>query len=568
MPRFPGKLRFWLVGYGLCLFVACLAVYRWISVNREPATPKVLIHSWWKDGRRVDRELRAPGQGCIQCAAGARAGATEVVEAVVAEGPILGTTPLLFGASFVPERDGVKIEFHTATVYLTPDDLLQRHAYDREADLLGVSIVLGVDRDIVLQAAAVELKTEPARLLAEARMRRVAVRSGRTQQRPVPDRATLQTAVNAASDYLARQVQDDGTFRYEVDAITNEPLPDYNWPRHAGATWFLARAAAYARVHRAPRPASTVDTAAVSTPNEHERLLASSVVRAANKLINEASLRCGAYRCIGEGSRVDIGTAALTVMALCDLHKAQLVPGLLPIINELTGFIRNQQRPDGEFAHTYDRDNSRVIDEQFPYYSGEATLALSQAHLVTRNPADLLAAARALDYLVTRPPLYVTWRYLWAAEHWTCQAVTDLWQRAPNDTGKEFCLAWQRFNRAASSRDPEYAGAAGRFLFRSVPLTGTGSSTEAAVATLALSRLTQMPAAEVRDLELGIRRSLALLLRYQFSGSEHLMRDPAAMRGGMPASTADLRVRIDYPQHAGSAWLSYLHWLQGEPWEL
>jgi len=36
------------------------------------------------------------------------------------------------------------------------------------------------------------------------------------------------------------------------------------------------------------------------------------------------------------------------------------------------------------------------------------------------------------------------------------------------------------------------------------------------------------------------------------------MPNPNLMRGGVPASDTDLKVRIDYPQHAGTAWLNYL----------
>ena len=467
-----------------------------------------------------------------------------VTESLLDEGPVLGRSRLLFGASFVPNRDGIKISFRDKVVYLTPDDLLQLHAYDFETDILGIPITLGVNRDLALSSAAAELRILPQALLAQGKFRRIAVgtapRSTNSAQVDIP---TLQNAVTAAANYLARQVTTEGTFRYEIDPYTEELSTGYSWPRHAGATWFLAQVANYLQDANLWQRASTT----------------------LNRLTTFASLRCGKRRCIGEGPRVDVGSSALTLLALCEVYSASLDSDLKPIIVELADFLRSQQRPDGEFAHTYDREQSTVIDEQFPYYTGETVLALSRAHLITHDPRDLDAATRALKYLVSRPALFVTWRYFWRAEHWTCQAVTDLWTRAPSKAGLEFCLAWQRYNRGATSRDPEYAGAAGRFLFRSVPLTGAASSTEAAVSTLALSRLTPIAATEVTELEQGVRRSLALLLRHQFMpGPDYLMKNPAAMYGGMPASTTDLRVRIDYPQHAGSAWLGYLRWLRKE----
>jgi hypothetical protein len=81
---------------------------------------------------------------------------------------------------------------------------------------------------------------------------------------------------------------------------------------------------------------------------------------------------------------------------------------------------------------------------------------------------------------------------------------------------------------------------------------------EAAVATLSVARSAGVDAAQVQMLEDEIRRGFAFLLRYQFSpGPTYLMPDPRAVMGGVPGSPVDLHVRIDYPQHAGDAWLRY-----------
>jgi hypothetical protein len=525
-----------------------LLLNRWIAVERNVNAPKSVVLSEWQQGERVARREVSPEQAKAERSQFSHLARRLVAEEILDEGPVIGRSRLLFGASFVTNHDGVKVIYRDRIVYLTPDDLLRWHAYDAEIELLGIPLTLGVKRDIVLSAAAAELRTSSAQLLAEGRFRRLAMRHAiGSKQSPQPDVATLRGAVLAAGNYLARQVNTDGRFRYEVDAIDGEVAPGYSWPRHAGSTWFLARAA----------------------NREQDGYMWQKALLATSRLTNFASLRCGSNRCIGEGQRVDLGSSALTLLAVCEMYTASLNPDWEPVIRELAAFIRSQQRPDGEFAHTYDRQTSMPIDEQFPFYSGEATLALSRSHLITHDPRDLEAAARALDYLVSRPPIFLTWRYFWRSEHWTCQAVTDLWTRKPSPAGLDFCLAWQRYNRAATSRDPEYRGAAGRYLFRSVPLTGTASTTEAAVATLALSRMASMEAKEVGELERGIRNSLTLLLRNQLTpGPEYLMKNPAAMRGGMPASTTDLRVRIDYVQHAGAAWLGYLAWLENEPWSL
>lgn len=538
----------WVIAYLITLAAGSLSLNRWIAVNRDVDAPRAVIVSEWQYGARVARHVVSPQKANEILARSAPSNRHVVAEEIIDEGPVLGRSRLLFGAAFVPNHDGIKVSYQGRVAYLTPDDLLRLHAYDEETELLGVPITLGVRRDVVLTAAAAELGISSARLLVDAKFRRLAIRPhGASARLPMPDVSTLRGAVLAAADYLARQVTANGTFRYELDPFSGETLPDYNWPRHAGATWFLARVA----------------------NEEQDEHLRRKARLALNQLTSVASQQCGRYRCIGQGMRIEVGSSALTLLALCSMYSASLNPDWERTIRELAEFIRSQQRPDGEFAHTYDRATSRVIDEQFPYFSGEAALALSRAHLITHDDRDLESAKRAVEYLVARPSLFVTWRYFWRAEHWTCQAVTDLWTRVPNEVGLDFCLAWQQYNRGATSRDPEYKGAAGRYLFRSVPLTGAASSTEGAVATLAISKLAAVAPERAHELEQGIRNSLALLLRHQFTpGPEHLMTNPGAMRGGVPASTTDLRVRIDYVQHAGAAWLGYLRWLKNESWDL
>lgn len=79
--------------------------------------------------------------------------------------------------------------------------------------------------------------------------------------------------------------------------------------------------------------------------------------------------------------------------------------------------------------HVYDRTARRPVDEQLLFFSGEATLALARAHRITHDAADLEAARRALSYLVGPAWNFFGNRYYFGEEHWTCQAVEELWDR-------------------------------------------------------------------------------------------------------------------------------------------
>ena len=89
-------------------------------------------------------------------------------------------------------------------------------------------------------------------------------------------------------------------------------------------------------------------------------------------------------------------------------------------------------------------------------------------------------------------------------------------------------------------------------------LTPIASRCEAAIAVLDAAKRADRPAAERAALEGQIRRSLALLLRHQLGAdTAHLMADPDAVQGAMPATEVDWELRIDFAQHTGSALASW-----------
>src|SRR5260370_3258348 len=176
----------------------------------------------------------------------------------------------------------------------------------------------------------------------------------------------------AGARFLARGVDAEGRFRYLVDAPTNRTLSGYDWPRHAGATYFLAQSAAL------------LDDAQINWATR----------RAASPLRDHAMVECGDNRCIGSDRIVDVGSTALAVIAFAEIAKTKLDPAYALVVPGLTAFLRAQQRSDGEFMHQNDRSERRPIDVQFLYYSGQSALALSRAHSLLHPPPDLDASSR------------------------------------------------------------------------------------------------------------------------------------------------------------------------------
>ncbi|MEO6572313.1 MAG: hypothetical protein ABIP89_00645, partial [Polyangiaceae bacterium] len=191
------------------------------------------------------------------------------------------------------------------------------------------------------------------------------------------------------------------------------------------------------------------------------------------------------------------------------------------------------------------------------------TLALSRAYGLSHDPNTLAAARSGLANLIGPAWHFFGSRYYFGEEHWTCQAMADLWADAPNAEALDFCLRWQAYGGRMqhlpgdSPRDSD--GAFGVDAIVTPRFTPVSSRSEAGVATLDVARRTGKSAGEIAALDLQLRRSLALIVRKQFlPGPVHLFADKQAVRGAIPGSDADWQLRIDYAQHAGSAMIRWL----------
>lgn len=536
------------VGFAIVLSLVCEGI---IARYRLHDAHGPVIVSVWSQGKLVaravtDDENAKPPE--IEAALEAP-GVFRVNEVVTGTSPILTTTELAFAVSLVAARDGVKITYKGQSTYVTPDELLSQRGYDvgAEADVLG-GLQLGADVPLILALASDRLHTPVRELKDHATFERIRVVRRVPGVVPLPridaamlNRPLVEHALMDAARYLARGVNSDGKFRYMVDAATNKTLSGYDWPRHSGATYFLAQAATLS----------------------HDPQIVGAALRAGSMLRDRQTVHCGEFDCIGSDDIVDLGSAALAVVAYAQIAK-DIDPSYKAQVERITPFLRRMQREDGEFMHQYDRTKKTPIDIQFPYYSGEATLALARAYGVTKDPKDLEAAKKGLARIVGGSWSFFGDRYYFGEEHWTCQAMDDLWDAAPDPKALDFCMRWQDYMRAMQLRQGETPhDGDGAYMFDPVltpRLTPVASRCEAGVASLDAARKSHLYSEEEMGAVDGqLRRALALILRQQFApGPTHLFADPEAVRGAIPGSEVDWQIRIDYAQHAGSAMVRWL----------
>lgn len=504
--------------YAALLLVVFIAVHHHASLS--PITP-VEIRSTWEKGRLVEQ-----GKG-------------PVVEKAIAESPISWG---LLTAALVPARDGVRAELDGKTAWVTPDDLLSAQAYDY-TPIIDPTFGVGTDESYILALLSMRLGVRADEVKSRAVLHRVRF----DRPRPPIDGATLTReqvleGIRGAAHFLAKNCDENGHFRYMIRATTNQTLSGYNWPRHSGTTFFLAQAAAM------------LDDPEV----RYAALRAASLTR--DTMMN----KCGVNKCVSDQRTAEVGSTALTMIAFAELVTTGADPSFARPLGELAAFLRSQQRPDGELMHEYDRDRQKPNDVQRLYYSGEAALGLSRAHAVNGDPRDLEAAKRITAHLSGKGWNFFGSRYYYGEEHWTCQVVADLWDRAPDREAADFCLRWHEYQRALQRNDGDSAfdddGSFGFGPFTSPRVTPASSRGEAAGAALRFVRHSPEQFGPELDRQLSneLDRALAFVLRQQLWTDMHLYADPDAVRGAIPGSPVDMDLRIDYAQHAGSMMVRWI----------
>lgn len=535
------------------LFVLLVTIRTWMALG-TPAQALV-VETQWSHGKRIARTVHSANEPPITAPDTVDVGR----ETITGEGPLL-TTSLAFDMGLVPGRDGVKATLGERTAYATVDDLMSAQAYDRGHLWVEASFGWGTNKGIVLAVLAEQLGVSPNEVLAKASLRRVRFerqpwRPAHSSLNPPADRpAHLEAkdltrpivldALHEAATHLARAVDGTGHFRYLIDAPTNATIPGYNWPRHSGATFFLAQAAAIT----------------------DDGFIRNSALRAAARLRDEMMRSCGNERCVTEDNpQAEIGSSALALIAFTEIARTNADPSYKQQIADLASFLRSQQRPDGEFMHLYNRQDRRPVDVQFLYFSGEATLGLARAHAVLGNRADLDAAKKALAHISGSGWSFFGSRYYYSEEHWTCQAVSELWSRASDRDALGFCARWHEYQRRLQyGPDDSPFDADGAFGFgplvspRVTPASSRGEAAGALLDVL-LRDGDHAPAGDIAETKLEFERALAFVIRHQFHpGPSYLFADPVAVRGALPGSPVDWQLRIDYAQHAGSMMARWL----------
>jgi hypothetical protein len=351
-------------------------------------------------------------------------------------------------------------------------------------------------------------------------------------------------AIDMASEYLGRSCDPSGRFAYLVDTESGEVSPSYNIVRHAGAIYALAM------LNQVHPNSGVVDV-----------MLRATRFMEANYLAPEARSNGLAIwsRPAPVNKLAELGAAGLGLVAFTGVAQAR--PNAVPL-SELQGlgeFVLFLQKPDGSFYSRYYADKGIDRDWQSVYYPGEAVLGLVSLYELDHSRKWLVAAGKGLAYLaasranIAKVPadhwaLIATAKFLPHYEQSACPVSrAELVQHAVRICER---VIHEQITSAADARLNGGFDPGGRTTPTAIRLEGL---------LAALEFLPKTDANLRAQIEAAVQRGVVFLLNAQITSGPYA--------GGMPGAvlaTGSARnvhsaseIRIDYVQHAMSAWLRY-----------
>lgn len=331
-----------------------------------------------------------------------------------------------------------------------------------------------------------------------------------------PPALTAESAREAAlagARMIARHQDADGRYAYVVKGPSGTEGTGYNFPRHAGATWFLARVAertgdAVVKV-AAERGLAYLEKNSTTTPD------------------GRAYVRDPTRR----DTLVWVGTTGLATLAAVSAGH----PMADPWGRFLASSIDDEGRVRGEMTVA-----TGVFEPQKLNSYGEGQTLLALASLVRSGKTEFRPALERGAAFVDGP--YApggAGRLVVLDEHWACLAALAIQDVLGEPAGWDVCSAYLQMQA------PQTPGR-GNLVY--LPTGAAGGLAEAVVAGAVLD-----PDGPHRERALAFGE---LFLRAAYrEGDAPLLERPMALLGGFRDSAGDWDVRVDAVQHIGCALL-------------
>jgi hypothetical protein len=352
----------------------------------------------------------------------------------------------------------------------------------------------------------------------------------------------LLAAVRRGADYLTRILGTSGRYVYVYHPVEDRDDTSYGWLRHAGTTYALFEA--YEEF---------------GTPSYLEKGELALRYLASHMAQDPASQ--GKYVVdTDDEEQQKVGGAGLALLAFAKhaavvgTHGGSNAPEDLDTMRALARFILKQQYDDGHFRCNADieRETGKRLKRELWYYPGEAVLALVRLYAVDPQRSYLDAARKGADWIVRVRDAYVS-EDNQDHDHWMSYAFNDLYRVTHNEAYLKHAykiaraILWKQRGES-NAPSPDFVGT-----FYDGQTTPASTRVEAYDADIVLSRFAGKPEPWLVGPAKQAARSM---LGQQFDpDDDYWLKNPAKAGGGVRESLFVHDVRIDYVQHAMSAWL-------------
>lgn len=237
------------------------------------------------------------------------------------------------------------------------------------------------------------------------------------------DENLVNTMILSASDFLGRNVCEDGSFVYGVKPINNHSLGAYNILRHAGTIWALLR----------------------SFRVTGKKSLAMAADEALEYLYSQIKYRDEetAYLLEDKDNEYKLGGNAIAILTLAEYGELFEKKSRAELVKALAEGILTFMNPENsKFVHVFNSEDYSVKSEfRTIFYEGEAVFALIRAYEVLGERRYLEVAGRAIDRFIDE-------NYIKYHDHWVSYALNAYTRHVKDTKYYIFALknAWENRN--------------------------------------------------------------------------------------------------------------------------
>jgi len=344
------------------------------------------------------------------------------------------------------------------------------------------------------------------------------------------DAAQLEALITQGADYLAGEVNADGTFNYGWHPSFDRPINHYNTLRHASSTYALCEA--YELLQK---------------PMLRDAIERSLAYLSSERIIFPDGPSGPAFL-TDLNNEVKLGGNAVAILAMCKFTEVTGDKRYLDLARQLGDGILTMEQEDGSFSHVLYADSLDLKEARRKVYcDGESAFALMRLYKATGDDRWIDTVRRAMK------------RYI-AAEYWKY-----------NDHWLAYCAA----ELVLHDPDPDYIRFGVRNLENYLDFIATRRTTFPTLLELccasrllirqALSDPALEPSLEGLDLQefVGAMETRAQYLANGFFFPEVAMhfRNPARIVGSFFIRHHGFRVRIDDVEHYLSGLIAYRTYL-------